>query len=61
MESNVSSFRDEGLLYFSLNQDFTCLVAGTERGFKIYNTNPFGLKYERSKEHFSFNFLLFSS
>lgn len=53
MDSNVSSFRDEGLLYFSFNQDFTCLVAGTERGFKIYNTNPFGLKYERSKLPYS--------
>lgn len=48
MEPNISSFRDEGLLYVSFNQDFSCFVVGTERGFKIYNTLPFGLKFERS-------------
>lgn len=40
--------KDEGLLYMSFNQDQSCLVVGTERGFKIYDTNPFKLRHERS-------------
>ena len=31
----------------SLNQDQTLLIVGTERGFKLYDTIPFKLKYER--------------
>ena len=39
----------EDLLYMSLNQDQTCLVVGTENGFKVYDTIPFKLRYQRSK------------
>jgi hypothetical protein len=49
MERKISSYRDEGILYISFNQDSSCFVVGTERGFKIYNTFPFALKTERSK------------
>ena len=53
VDSSVSSFKDDGLLYISFNQDFSCFVAGTERGFKIYNSYPFALKHERSKTNFN--------
>jgi len=39
----------EGLLYMSLNQDQSCIVVGTEKGFKVYDTIPFKLRYQRSK------------
>ena len=45
---NVASFKDQGLLYISFNQDQSCIVAGTERGFKIFDVHPFKLKFERS-------------
>ena len=45
-----SSMNDEGLLYMSLNQDQTCLVVGTEKGFRLYDTIPFKLRYQRSKK-----------
>jgi len=44
-----SPMKDEGLLYMSLNQDQTCLVVGTEKGFRLYDTVPFKLRYQRSK------------
>ena len=47
MDNNAS--KEEGLLYMSLNQDQTCLVVGTESGFKVYDTIPFKLRYQRSK------------
>lgn len=43
----MNSYQDKTILYVSFNQDFSCFVAGTERGFKIYNTFPFNLKFER--------------
>ena len=43
------SQKDEGLLYMSLNQDQSCLVVGTENGFKLYDTLPFKLRYQRGK------------
>ena len=47
MDSNISTFNDSSLLYISFNQDYSCIIAGTERGFKIFNTNPFLFKFER--------------
>ncbi len=41
--------QDDGLLYISLNQDQSCLVLGTENGFKVYDTIPIKLRYQRSK------------
>ena len=41
----------EGLLYMSLNQDQSCIVVGTEKGFKVYDTIPFKLRYQRSKQN----------
>ena len=39
--------KDDGLLYLSLNQDQTCLVVGTETGFRLYDTIPLKLRYQR--------------
>jgi hypothetical protein len=41
--------KDEGLLYMSLNQDQSCLVVGTEKGFRVYDTIPFKFRYQRGK------------
>lgn len=39
----------EELLYIGFNQDNQYLSVGTSTGFKIYNTDPFKLKFERGK------------
>lgn len=36
------------ILFIGFNQDFTCFSVGTKIGFRIYNTNPFKLNFERS-------------
>ena len=38
---------NDGLLYLSLNQDQTCLVAGTENGFRVYDLIPFKFRFQR--------------
>ena len=35
------------ILYFSFNQDASCINIGTSKGFKIFNTSPLELNYER--------------
>jgi len=40
---------EDRMLYISYNQDTTGFSVGTEKGFKIFNTYPFELCYERSK------------
>jgi hypothetical protein len=44
-----SQSQNERLLYMSLNQDQTCIVVGTENGFKVYDTIPIKLRYQRGK------------
>ena len=39
--------KDDGLLYLSFNQDQTCLVVGTETGFRLYDIVPLKLRYQR--------------
>lgn len=46
----MNSYPEDNILYVSFNQDFSCFAAGTERGFKIFNSCPFGVKFERSKD-----------
>jgi hypothetical protein len=38
------------ILCISFNQDYSCMAAGTEKGFMIFNTNPFKKKFSRSKK-----------
>ena len=46
---NSKKASPQKILYLSFNQDSTCFSVGTEKGFKIYNTNPFKPNFERSK------------
>jgi hypothetical protein len=39
----------EELLFIGFNQDNQYFSVGTSNGFRIYNTEPFKLKFERSK------------
>jgi autophagy-related protein 18 len=39
---------DNEILYFSINQDYTCISIGTKSGFKIFSLDPFQLLYENS-------------
>lgn len=43
MENN-----DDQLNYINFNQDASCLMVGTEKGFKIFHTSPFKDSVERS-------------
>lgn len=36
------------ILYIGFNQDYKCFSVGTKVGFRIYNTEPFKLNFERS-------------
>ena len=38
-----SSGGKETVLYYTFNQDNTCLAVGTKRGFRIYQCHPFDL------------------
>ena len=48
MHSNRSRESSHGILYVAFNQDSKCFSVGTETGFRIYNTNPFKLNFERT-------------
>lgn len=37
------------LLYLTFNQDASCFAAGTQKGFKIFNSHPLKDNFERSK------------
>ena len=42
------------ILCISFNQDYSCMAAGTEKGFYIFNTNPFKKKFFRGKNIFNY-------
>ena len=46
--SQVGKRQDE-ILYVSLNQDQGCFSAGTQTGFRVYNTRPFRDQFKRGK------------
>ena len=41
-------------LYIGFNQDSKCFSVGPKVGFRIYNTNPFKLNFERSNSKILF-------
>lgn len=47
-KEQVSKKQDE-ILYLSFNQDQGCFSAGTQTGFRVYNTKPFKDQFVRSK------------
>lgn len=51
MKNINEPIRVEEILCISFNQDYSCMAAGTERGFIIFNTNPFKKKFFRGKNN----------
>jgi len=49
------------LLFCNFNQDQTCLIVGTTKGFSVYRTNPFTLCYQQSTGGVRLAEMLFSS
>jgi len=47
--NNKKKSQDNGL-FFSFNQDFSCLSVGSRNGYQIYNCDPFGKCYSQYKE-----------
>jgi hypothetical protein len=45
----MENAQKDNLLYMTFNQDQTCIVIGTETGFKVYDTIPIKLRYQRGK------------
>lgn len=45
---------DTELLSVSWNQDYTCFAAGTNRGFRIYNCDPFKETFRRDLKNGGF-------
>lgn len=39
---------EDQMLCITFNQDASCIAVGTEKGFKIYNANPFKDSFDRS-------------
>ncbi|KAG9286972.1 hypothetical protein G9A89_001210 [Geosiphon pyriformis] len=45
---NLSAKSKNELLFINFNQDFSCISVGTQRGYKIYNCDPFGKCYSKA-------------
>ena len=39
--------KDDEMLFINFNQDATCIVIGSENGFRIYNISPLKDNFER--------------
>ncbi|KAI9599540.1 WD40-repeat-containing domain protein [Syncephalis fuscata] len=46
---NISGKSNNDLQFINFNQDFSCLSVGTRTGYKIYNCDPYGKCYAKSR------------
>ena len=46
--SLTQTINDDDVLFLTFNSDAQCFAVGTEKGYYIYNTNPFRELFHRS-------------
>ncbi|KAI7861001.1 WD40-repeat-containing domain protein [Circinella umbellata] len=51
--------QQEKILFLNYNQDFSCVSVGTEKGYRMYNCDPFGKCYSKSDRGASIVEMLF--